>query len=161
MTIPDGYEPMADSQVGFGRSCGPFWSRFRLGDPVIGFRVEARHLNPSGVCHGGAIATFADHLALIVEHLAGIHDRTCPTVTLSIDYIAPIREGAWIELHGRLLKRTKTLLFGAGEITADGAIAARVDAIFILGRPRGFDARHAAPSVAATTDTNHDGGHPR
>jgi uncharacterized protein (TIGR00369 family) len=134
--VPDGYELLLGTEIGFNGLCGPFWVRTHEGAPVLGFRVEDRHLNPSGMCHGGALAAFADYLAVIVRHLAQTVDRACPTVTLSIDFIAPIPRGAWVELHGRLLRRTKTLLFGEGQMRVDGVVMTRVDGIFILGRPR-------------------------
>ena len=136
MNPPDGFELLLGSEIGFNALCGPFWARMSAEGPVIGFRVEARHVNPSGFCHGGALAAFADYLAVIARHLAELTERSCPTVTLSIDYLAPVPQGAWVELRGRLLRRTKTLLFAAGEMAVDGEIKTRVDGIFILGRAR-------------------------
>lgn len=139
---PNGYEPLFAGHLGFSGLTGPYFVRMGEGAPVLGFRVEERHLNPSGVCHGGALAAFADYLAVIVRHVAGATDFSTPTVTLSIDYLAPVTLGSWVELNGRLLRRTKSLLFGDGVMQVDGAVVTRVDAIFTLGRPRadlGFD----------------------
>jgi uncharacterized protein (TIGR00369 family) len=139
---PDGYEPLFAGHLGLSGLTGPYFVRMSKTAPVLGFRVEERHLNPSGVCHGGALAAFADHLAVIVRHIAGVTDFSTPTVTLSIGYIAPVPSGSWVEMHGRLLRRTKTLLFGDGLMQVDGAVMTRIDAIFTLGRPRadlGFD----------------------
>ena len=133
---PEGYDKLLGTEIGFNGLSGPYWARRSEGAAVLGFRVEERHLNPSGVCHGGALAAFADYLAVIARDLAGTGDRSCPTVSLSIDYLAPVPHGAWVELSGRLLRRTKTLLFADGQMIVDGAIMARVDGIFILGRPR-------------------------
>jgi uncharacterized protein (TIGR00369 family) len=134
--VPDGFELLLGTHVGFNALCGPYWVRKGDAGPILGFRVEARHLNPSGVCHGGALAAFGDYLAVIVRHLAKTYEQSCPTVTLSIDYMAPVPAGAWVELHGRLLRRTKTLLFGEGLMLAEGTVTNRVNGIFILGRPR-------------------------
>jgi uncharacterized protein (TIGR00369 family) len=136
MTAPEGFETLIGAEIGFIAQGGPYWCRNSEDGPVLGFRVDERHLNPSGVCHGGALAAFADYLAVIARHLAGITDLTCPTVTLSIDYLSPVRNGSWVELKGRLLRRTKTLLFAAGEMTVDGEIKTRVNAIFVIGRSR-------------------------
>jgi uncharacterized protein (TIGR00369 family) len=137
MTAPEGFDALIGTEIGFNAHCGPYWSRMSEEGPVLGFRVEAWHLNPSGVCHGGALAAFADYLAVVARHLAGITELSCPTVTLSIDYLAPVQNGSWVELRGRLLRRTKTLLFASGEMTVDSEIKTRVDGIFILGRARG------------------------
>ncbi len=139
---PEGFELLLGTEIGFNKASGPHFVRMLDGVPILGFRVEAKHLNPSGMCHGAALAAFADLLAVPVRHLAGLHETTTPTVSLSIDFMAPVLPNAWVELHGRLLRRTKTLLFGDGTIQANGTVAARVNGIFIIGSPRpvvGYD----------------------
>ena len=48
-----------DRGPGFGAFFGPMG--FRLDPPRLGFRVAGRHINLFGLCHGGALATFADY----------------------------------------------------------------------------------------------------
>ena len=59
MVPPPGYEDVhPGSTVGFGRSVGPLFidkARCRLA-----FRVGPDHVNGTGFCHCGALATFAD-----------------------------------------------------------------------------------------------------
>src|SRR5262245_43611952 len=77
---------------------GPLWER--LGGPVyqLGFRVEARHTNSMGICHGGMMASFCDML-LPLAALRGVESlrtRFLPTVSLQLDYLAPAPRGAWV-----------------------------------------------------------------
>jgi uncharacterized protein (TIGR00369 family) len=98
---------------------------------TLGFRVTAHHVNATGACHGGAMATFADmQIAAIVRSGLIAAERHLPTVSLSVDYIAPAPLGAWVEANVTLIKETKTLIFTQALITADGQPAARTNAIY-------------------------------
>ena len=67
--IPDGFEPLREPP-GFVAVNGPLYVRYQRGvegQPEtnllqLGFRVEARHCNPTGKLHGGMMATFCDML---------------------------------------------------------------------------------------------------
>ena len=37
---------------------GPLYIKGSGADVVLGFRVERRHCNPVGICHGGMLASF-------------------------------------------------------------------------------------------------------
>ncbi len=102
-------------------------------NPVGGgycMRVESRHCNALGVMHGGAMATFAD--AQMIADPARRYDpaKHTPTITLSVDYLAPAPEGAWIMLTGKVLRTTRTLIFTEALVTIDGALVARSNAIY-------------------------------
>lgn len=125
--VPEGFEP-ADLGPGFSAAFGPVY-RHRT-QQKLGFRVEARHLNPVDVCHGGAMATFADMLIVVVHSGAGSRDGHSPTITMSIDYVGPARAGTWVEGDVMLVKATRTMLFVQSLITADGEIVARTNGIY-------------------------------
>jgi uncharacterized protein (TIGR00369 family) len=104
---------------------------------VLGFRVEERHCNPMGVCHGGMVATLAD-MALAVNCHAqseAAHNRFLPTISLQIDYMASARLGDWVEARAEVLRATKTMLFVQGIISAGDTAVARVSGIFKIGPP--------------------------
>jgi len=106
------------------------------GDVVkLGFRVEARHTNPMGICHGGMMASFCDMLLPVSIHRksAEVGRRFLPTVSLQIDYLAPAALGAWVEGEAEVLRATRSLVFAQGVVNADGQVAARVSGIFKLG----------------------------
>ena len=65
----------------------------------LGFRVEKRHTNPLGICHGGMLASFCDMLLPISIHRKSkeVGLRFLPTINLQLDYLAPAPLGAWVE----------------------------------------------------------------
>ena len=116
---------------------GPLCLRHE-GDLVrLGFRVDERHTNPLGICHGGMMATFCDMLLPMTIHRKSreVGLRFLPTINLQVDYLAPAPLGAWIEGEAQVLRTTRTLVFAQGLVTADGTPCARVSGIFKIGPP--------------------------
>jgi uncharacterized protein (TIGR00369 family) len=116
---------------------GPLCLRHE-GDLVrLGFRVDQRHTNPLGICHGGMMATFCDMLLPMTIHRKSreVGLRFLPTINLQVDYLAPAPLGAWVEGEGQVLRTTRTLVFAQGLVTADGTPCARVSGIFKIGPP--------------------------
>ncbi len=108
-------------QGGFQAQCGAFWIKAEDRKLVAGFRVEAMHCNPAGVCHGGMMATFCDMHMALAAHFEGRFDTMLlPTITLSIDYLAPTRLGAWVEARAVLLKTTRRAVFSSETVLAEG-----------------------------------------
>jgi uncharacterized protein (TIGR00369 family) len=103
----------------------------------FGFRVEQRHTNPMGICHGGMMATFCDMLLPLSVHRqrADVGMRFLPTISLQIDYLAPAPLGSWVQGEAEVLRVTRSLVFAQALVTADGEPAARVSGIFKIGQP--------------------------
>ncbi len=115
---------------------GPLYLRHD-GDLVqLGFRVEKRHTNPMGMCHGGMLASFADMLLPVTIHRRAdeVGRRFLPTISLQIDYLAPAQMGAWVQGEAQVLRTTRTMVFAQGLVSADGEPALRVSGTFKLGR---------------------------
>lgn len=139
--IPAGFKPFA---VGgdFIALNGPLYIR-SVGQPDgsklrhLGFRVEQRHCNPMGNCHGGMLATFADMMLPMLAHRQAVELRNqfLPTVSLQIDYLAPSPLGAWVQGEAQVLRVTRNLAFLQGLVTADDVPALRVSGIFKIGKP--------------------------
>jgi len=134
--IPSGFRPL--TMMGdFMALNGPLYLRHE-GDLVrIGFRVEKRHTNPMGMCHGGMLASFCDMLLPISIHRKSteVGTRFLPTINLQIDYLAPAPLGAWVEGDVQVLRVTRSMVFAQGLVTADGKNAVRVSGIFKIGPP--------------------------
>ncbi|MFW2829190.1 PaaI family thioesterase [Sphingomonas sp. ID0503] len=63
----------------------------------FGFRVADHHCNPRPICHGGMLSTFADiALARGIRVVSDI-PAPLPTITMSLDYLAPAPLGAWVD----------------------------------------------------------------
>jgi len=117
---------------------GPLYARLNGDAIALGFRVEQRHTNPLGICHGGMLATFVDMLVpCTAMYTPGRERRFLPTISLQIDYLGPSPLGAWVQGEAQILRTTRTMVFGQGLVSADGAPAARFSGIFKLGRPWG------------------------
>ncbi len=145
---PEGFEPWRYG-VGFIAANGPLYLKKLAHGALLGFRVEARHCNPMGICHGGMIATFCDMLLPIsAHHLSDeLNRRFLPTVSLQVDYLAPSPKGAWVQGEAQLLRRTRSLVFMQGVVSADGQTVARTSGVFKIG-PRFEDALGPAALAA-------------
>ena len=107
--VPPGYRPV-DAGGGFIAANGPLYLLHEGKAVKVGFRVEPRHCNPMGVCHGGMLASFCDMLLPLSVHRksAEVGQRFLPTVSLQLDYLAPVPLGAWVEGECEGLKVTRT-----------------------------------------------------
>ena len=92
--------------------------------------IGAEHCNAFGVMHGGAMATFADaQIIAIRQHTPDPATHT-PTVSLSVDYLAPAPKGGWLLLTAQILRTTRTLIFSQAIITVGDTIVARTSGIY-------------------------------
>ncbi len=141
VAVPDGFQPL---RVGgdFVAINGPLFIRSVAqadGSKLrhLGFRVEKRHTNPMGNCHGGMLATFADMMLPMLAHRQepALRNQFLPTVSLQIDYLAPSPLGAWVQGEAQVLRVTRNLAFIQGLVTADDVAALRVSGIFKIGKP--------------------------
>ena len=136
--VPEGFAPLPMGGD-FMRVNGPLYLRHDVhhdGDTVrVGFRVEKRHTNPMGNCHGGMLASMADMLLPVSIHrqTPEVAGRFLPTISLQIDYLAPCPLGAWVQGEAQVLRTTRSMVFAQGLISADGTPAVRVSGIFKIG----------------------------
>jgi uncharacterized protein (TIGR00369 family) len=134
--IPAGFAPLP--MIGeFIALTGPLYVRHVGTSVQFGFRVEARHTNPMGICHGGMMATFCDMLLPLSVHRqrADVGMRFLPTINLQIDYLAPAPLGSWVQGEAEVLRVTRSLVFAQALVTAGDEPAARVSGIFKIGPP--------------------------
>ena len=134
--IPEGFKARRFGE-GFVSVNGPLYVRRPEGGGFqLGFRVEKRHCNPMGICHGGMMATFCDMLLPLSAHvLSDVGKRFLPTINLQIDYLAASPLGAWVQGEAQVLRMTRSLVFMQGLVHADGTLVARVSGIFKMGPP--------------------------
>ena len=142
LNIPEGFKPLPISS-GFIGVNGPLYMR-RVSRPdgdiaQAGFRVEERHTNPMGNCHGGMLATFADMLLPVCIHRQAkeVRNHFLPTINLQIDYLAPAPLGSWVQGEVQVLRVTRSLVFAQALVSADGTPAVRASGIFKIGQPFG------------------------
>jgi uncharacterized protein (TIGR00369 family) len=114
----------------FNALVGPLYQR-REGDALsVGLRIEAKHTNSRGICHGGVLATLAD-LALGYAMLAKTGGKgEFVTAQLSIDYAGAARVGDWVESAVEIQRVGTRLAFANGYLLAEGQRIVRASAIF-------------------------------
>ena len=114
---PDGFAPCRPA-VGFSMLSGPYFEKPGEGVPFVrGFRVEERHLNPEGVVHGGVMTSFADCMLYRAIGDELTHDVLFATISLTTHFLAAGKRGGWIEGRGRIVRRTRSVVFAEGTIS--------------------------------------------
>ena len=125
--------PMGGDFIGIN---GPIYLRHEGALVQLGFRVERRHTNPMGNCHGGWLASFSDMVLPLSIHRKApeIGFKFLPTISLQIDYLSPAPLGAWVQGEAEVLRVTRSLVFAQGLVHADGVPAVRISGIFKIGK---------------------------
>ncbi|MFV0385149.1 PaaI family thioesterase [Paracoccus sp. (in: a-proteobacteria)] len=124
---PEGFAPLANATEG-ERFNGPYYIRSDPQGATLGFRCKARHLNAAGSCHGGLLAVFADMLGYGIR--VGDHSGAAPTITLSLDFLAPVHPGDWVEARPEITRDTRSLTFFQALIRVGGQPVARCNGIY-------------------------------
>ncbi|MET0546387.1 MAG: PaaI family thioesterase [Caulobacterales bacterium] len=96
----------------------------------LGFYVTEDQSNPVNGCHGGALATFADMQLLAIPGEVGGALGHKPTISLSVDYFAPIELGSWVEAKVIVERETRSMVFTQAHISVGGRPVARATAIY-------------------------------
>ena len=117
----------------FERHVGPIYEQGAVGAKRFGLRIGARHVNMRGVIHGGMLMTFAD--ATFGQVAWDATDRAdVVTLNMQSQFLAPAKEGDWLEVAPVVTRKTRSLLFLRGDFSVDGAPVFSVSSVWkILG----------------------------
>ena len=79
-------------------------------------KIEAHHLNPEGVVHGGVTLAFADYIIYraIGDEIG--HDIRFATINLNSNLIAAGKEGDVLYGVGSVVRKTRSVIFAQGQI---------------------------------------------
>ena len=135
--IPEGFQRMRFPPSAFVEMTGPIYGRRLDGNFTLGFRVEEKHTNAAGVCHGGMIATLGDMLITVGSNIQSGQSRFLPTISMTCDYLAAAKVGAWVEGRVEVLRVTRNLLFASGvlSVAGDGPVARVSGVLKVAGDP--------------------------
>lgn len=126
---PEGYEPVRTG-LGFSDRLQPYYRR-RDGDQVsFGFFVGEQHLNLMGICHGGALMTFADIAAATSINARLDEAQPLPTINLSFDFQSPGRLGHWLHTRAESVQIKRHFGFCSGLILDDDKVILRYSGVF-------------------------------
>ena len=111
----------------------PLWTRREGTSVAFAFEATQALCNARGVIHGGMLAAFMDHaLGLTARTVA---EGPMATVQLGLHYLAAGRPGTLIEGRGEVTRRTRSLVFMRGMLTAGGTPLVAASGIWKLLRP--------------------------
>ena len=132
--VPAGFQPIDLPTNAFLTANGPVFVRMEGEQLVMGMRIEDRHCNSLGQCHGGMLMTLADFVLTTGINVQAGLSRFLPTVSLTCDFLGPAPKGAWLEARVQVLRTTRNLAFGQGLLAlADGSPVARISGILKIG----------------------------
>lgn len=127
--VPAGFKPLPAASP-FNELVGPLHERRADGTVSIGLRVESKHCNSRGICHGGVLATLAD-LALGYALMArtGSHGGFV-TAHLDLDYAGAAELGDWIHSEVEVQRVGSRLAFATGYLCVAENRVVRMSGIF-------------------------------
>ena len=115
----------------FNALVGPLYTRRRRGRELsIGLRIEQKHTNSRGICHGGVLATLADLSLGYAMHAKAQGKAGFVTAHLAVDYAGAARAGDWIESHVEIQRMGARLAFANCYLVAGKRRIVRASAIF-------------------------------
>ncbi len=109
-SVPEGFRPIQRGGP-FLTALGPLYVNTSGETPVIGLRVEEKHLNTRGIAHGGMLVTLADSALGIALASSRTPPQPMVTVNLSTDFADAARADDWIEAHVDIQKVGARLAF--------------------------------------------------
>jgi acyl-coenzyme A thioesterase 13 len=129
--LPEGFKAIPRLSP-FNALVGPLYERRRAAEVSIGLRIEEKHTNSRGICHGGLLATVAD-LSLGYAMLAKTGGKGgFVTAHLAVDYAGAARLGDWIESAVEVQRMGKRLAFANCYLVCGESRIVRASAIFAL-----------------------------
>lgn len=131
---PPGYR-LFPQDKGFVGLVGPLYWMVDAEGLHLGIRIEDHHCNPTGSTHGGLISTLLDmQLPIGVRHLyPDLADYFLFTISLNMDFLAPVHVGQWLWGRTQVLKRTKRMAFAQGFAMVGDEIVVRASGSFRIG----------------------------
>ncbi|MBI1402842.1 MAG: hypothetical protein GC147_06490 [Porphyrobacter sp.] len=134
MDIPLGFTP-AGFSPGFLDHGGPYFLGPAVeGVRVVGLGIMPHHINFEDAAHGGVIATFAD-VALSHAVYDAERPRLAPsTVTLTVNYLAGVKRGDWLEARVRIDRLGGRTAYTSGGILRGEEQVATMSGVFAFRR---------------------------
>ncbi len=124
-----GWEPYADE--GFIGLVGPFWTRPQDGSdtPLFAFLAAPKHHNRRRVVQGGMLMTFADRSMGMTCWYAN-EKKPQATVHLDVHFVDAVQIGEFVEMHCKVVRRTRSLIFMSGELMVGARIVATANGVW-------------------------------
>jgi acyl-coenzyme A thioesterase PaaI-like protein len=118
-----------DKDEGFIGLIGPVWSRPNGDSVLYAFMAEPKHHNRRGVVQGGMLMTFADRSLGRTSWYANDRQPQA-TVQLDVHFIDAVQIGEFVEAKCRVVRRTRSLVFMAGELVVGDRVVATANGVW-------------------------------
>jgi uncharacterized protein (TIGR00369 family) len=140
--IPAGYTPLLQTSP-LVQPWEPLYSKHAERALQVAVRIREAHCNRRGFAHGGLIAALADMAmghSLTVAAKADIAagnphapPTNAVTISLTLDFLASVQIGEWLEIKPRVLKLGRNVAFVDCVVEVSGKPVARANATFRTG----------------------------
>ena len=117
--IPDGYKEIEFQtehhidHIGKG-----FHKKDAEGNLVMAFYVKPENGNSGGVAHGGMLMSIAEYS--LCSAAMESREKYVATISFRSEFISGAKIGSLLEVHTKISKHTKSLVFGGGMIISEG-----------------------------------------
>jgi uncharacterized protein (TIGR00369 family) len=102
------------------------------GGVEVALPLQAHHLNPAGILHGGLIATLADTAIGLAVRSALPADRTHVTAQLDVHFLESADHGT-VRATGTAVRVGGRMAYGEGDVRdQEGRLLARASGTFIV-----------------------------
>lgn len=127
--IPEGFAA-SERSSGYLDLVGPIYEAAGAEGYRIGLRIDERHVNARGFCHGGLLGLLADvHLGRLIA-LSQSPPLRLVTVNLGQTFLRVASLGQWLECVGSADHIGRRLATAQGIVKADGSPVLRAVATF-------------------------------
>lgn len=105
---------------GFNAHLGPVWfSRTDETTSQIALKIEQKHINYGGVCHGGVYMAIAD-VAMGVTAARAMDRAPCATIDFRGHFLAAAKLGNWLVAEARVNRAVSGIVFMEAELWSSG-----------------------------------------
>lgn len=112
---------------------GPLWTRRTEQGWQYGLHTVAKHLNPAGVVHGGALLTLADHVMSAVAWEV-CERQPCLTLDMSAQFLSSARSGDWLTATAQVVRSSRSLIFMEVALSVENKVIFKAQALLKIVR---------------------------
>lgn len=128
-TIPKGFSPCRfEVPVPFSDGMD-LYHRVHAQGVVIGVWVQDKYRNGGQMAHGGFLMALGDiATGHATSELMG-KDRYTVHVSFNMNFYSSVPIGCWLEVHGRVNRSGREIVFASCDYIVDGVVLGRADAV--------------------------------
>ena len=115
--IPEGFEPIHQTEHHIRNIGEGFYRRDEEGNLIMAFWIKKENCNSADVAHGGMLMSIADYS--LASASMPSRDKYVATISFRSEFISGAKIGSLLEVHTKISKHTKSLVFGGGIIMSE------------------------------------------